>query len=221
MPRLPRLVLPGYLHHITQRGNNRKVVFLDDQDRITYLKYFNKYCQQYGVLIYAFCLMDNHVHFILKPLERDALARALNVAHQRYSFYFNKRNRRCGHLWQERFFSCPLHHHHIERAIKYVEMNPVRAGMVQYAWHHAWSSAKAHMGKKYQIIKLADIKEYVPVGSWKNFLMTGEHPEDIKHMRECTKYGKMAGPVELVRKLEEKLNVKLLRNSHGRPRGKR
>ena len=144
MPRQARIVLSGYLHHVTQRGNYRQNIFFEDQDRVVYLKYFNENAQKYGVQVYAFCLMDNHVQFIVKPLAENSLAKTFRVTHQRYSLYLNNRLKQFGHRWQSRFYSCVLLGEHIAKAIRYVERNPVRAGMVQVPWQYVWSSARAH-----------------------------------------------------------------------------
>jgi len=96
--------------------------------------------------IYAYCLMTNHVHFLAAPLRRDSLAMTFKYTNMRYSSYFNKKNRRSGHLWQGRFYSCPLHHDHALEALRYVERNPVRAKMVRLPWEYEWSSAREHVG---------------------------------------------------------------------------
>jgi len=179
MPRQARIVLSGYLHHVTQRGNYRQNIFFEDQDRAIYLKYLNENAQKYGVQIYAFCLMDNHVHFIVKPIEKNSLAKTFRVVHQRYSLYLNNRLKQFGHRWQSRFYSCVLLGEHIVKAMRYVERNPVRAGMVQMPWQYAWSSARAHLGKKYKIITLSNIDDNYHVGSWKNYIAKEDSLEDI------------------------------------------
>ena len=152
MPRTARIVIPGCLYHVTQRGNYRQNVFYEDQDRAVYLKYIEEYAGKYKLGIYAFCLMDNHVHFIVKPHNLDSLAKTYRVVHQKYSLYLNRRLKEYGHRWQSRFYSCIVLGSHIPKAVKYVERNPVRAGMVEQPWHYAWSSARAHIGKSYKII---------------------------------------------------------------------
>ena len=104
MPRSARFVIPGYLYHVTQRGNYRQKVFGEDQDRAVYLKHIQENSKQWKVEIYAYCLMDNHVHFIVKPCCPNSLARLFSIAHMKYSHYFNKKHKRKGHLWQGRFF---------------------------------------------------------------------------------------------------------------------
>ena len=113
MPRTARVVVPGYLYHVTQRGNYRQNVFEADQDRITYLKYIQERSRECGVSIYAFCLMDNHVHLIVKPKVQESLGRFFSVSHMKYAHYFHKKKKQRGHLWQGRFYSCLLCGDHI------------------------------------------------------------------------------------------------------------
>ncbi len=146
MPRRARVVFEGVVHHITQRGNYRQSVFEDDSDKRKYVEFIREYSEKYGMKIYAYCLMSNHVHFIAAPVKEDSLAMTFKYSNMRYSSYFNKKNRRSGHLWQGRFYSCPLQFEHALEALRYVERNPVRARMVELPWEYEWSSAREHVG---------------------------------------------------------------------------
>ena len=218
MPRQSRIVLPGYFHHVTQRGNYQQSIFLSNQDRAVYLKYIDENAQQYGLNIYAFCLMDNHVHFIVMPINHDALAKTFRVGHQRYSLYVNKRGNQIGHLWQSRFYSCVLLGEHIPRAIRYVERNPVRAGLVSHPNEFTWSSAKARSGKKYNIILLSDINKHITIDSWKKFLSVDDTPADLDEIRKNTSQGKVLGDLPAVQTLEQQTKRKLLFTPKGRPK---
>jgi putative transposase len=134
--------------------------------------------------------MKNHVHFIAKPAFEDSLAKTFSVTHMRYAHYLNSKRKQNGHLWQGRFYSCALGSEHIYRAVRYVERNPVRAGIVKYPWDFKWSSASAHLGKSYNVIKLADIRSYVIVESWKQYLMEEEVNEELEDIRKMTRQGK-------------------------------
>ena len=147
MPRRARIVIPDHPHHVTQRGNNRQIVFFDEEDHRRYCYWINKYAQEYHVEILAYCLMKNHVHFIAVPKDQDGMARLFNTAHMRYAQYLNEKRSTCGHLWQGRFYSCVMDDEHLYYAIRYVEQNPVRAHMVQYPWDYSWSSARWHVGQ--------------------------------------------------------------------------
>ena len=133
MPRLARNVFPGIPHHITQRGNRREDIFFSEEDRLIYLQWLGEYCQKHKVEILAYCLMTNHIHLILKPSNGDGLQRVLKPLHMRYAQRVNKANGWKGHLWQGRYFSSALDEAYTWSAIRYVERNPVRAGMVTKA----------------------------------------------------------------------------------------
>ena len=105
MPRIGRIVAVGFPHHITQRGNYRQDIIVDDKDREKYLLWVQEYSQKFGLSILVYCLMQNHVHFIAIPTREDSLAKTFHAAHMRYSQYFNRRLRTTGHLWQGRFYA--------------------------------------------------------------------------------------------------------------------
>jgi putative transposase len=145
MARLARAVVPGIAHHITQRGNHRQDVFLQDDDRSVYLAALGENAARYGVRLLGYCLMTNHVHLIAVPEREESLAKALGRTHADYARWLHIRQRQTGHLWQNRFFSCPLDSGHCWAALRYVERNPLRAGLVEAAEVWPWSSARAHM----------------------------------------------------------------------------
>ena len=148
MPRIARVVIPNIPHHVTQRGNFGQNVFEDDTDRSVYLKWLHEYGQRYGTKFWAYCLMTNHVHYIVVPEYKNSLAMTFNQTHMRYSQYVNRKHNRCGHLWQGRFYSCLLDEDHLYAAMRYVERNPVRAGLKQQSEKYKWSSAASHVFKK-------------------------------------------------------------------------
>ncbi len=108
MPRVARTVVAGVPHHVTQRGNNRQDVFFVDDDRHFFLETLKKKSEVNGLQIHAFCLMMNHVHIVAVPGTTDALAMAIGRANLEYSQYVNRVHGRSGHLWQNRFYSCPV-----------------------------------------------------------------------------------------------------------------
>lgn len=220
MPRRARFVVPGYLYHVTQRGNYRQNVFSEDQDRVTYLKLINENSKKYGVKIYAFCLMDNHVHFLLKPKEKMSMAHLFRVGHMKYAHYYNIKNNRKGHLWHARYYSSMVVGTHIEAVFRYIENNPVRAKIAKCAWHYSWSSSRAHMGTKYKIIELANEKEYIDQKDWKSYLMMTEDDRILKLIRERTKKGIMLASNEIIDTMEKRFGITILRKSPGRPKKK-
>ena len=113
MPRTARIAIRDVPHHITQRGNNRQDVFFVDDDRRVYLSLLKEQADKYGLEILGWCLMTNHIHLIGRPADEDSLAKALGRTHFRYTQYINRLHGRSGHLWQNRFYSCPLGREHL------------------------------------------------------------------------------------------------------------
>lgn len=144
MPRAARIVIPGFPHHVIQRGNRSQTVFFSDQDKFDYLSLVKKYGTAHGLTFWAYCLMNNHIHFIVVPETKESLAKGLGEAHYRYTLMINKRENWKGHFWQGRFKSFPMDEAYLYAAVKYVERNPVRAGIVERAEEYPWSSARAH-----------------------------------------------------------------------------
>jgi putative transposase len=144
MPRRPRIVIPGAPHHVTQRGNNRQPVFLSPDDRRLYLELLGRHAGRCGARVLAYCLMTNHVHLVAVPEQEDSLAEAFGRTHSEYALALNQAEGRSGHVWQNRFFSCPMSGSHLLNAVRYVELNPVRARLAAVAWEWPWSSARAH-----------------------------------------------------------------------------
>jgi len=144
MARIARVVAPGYPHHVTQRGNRRQRTFFGAADYRAYLALMAEWCASQKVRILAYCLMPNHVHLVAVPREARGLARAIGGAHRRYTRRINFRKRWRGYLWQGRFGSCVMDRKHCLAAARYIERNPVRAGLVTRAWKWPWSSAAAN-----------------------------------------------------------------------------
>jgi putative transposase len=138
MPRIARTVFAGLPYHITQRGNRREDVFFLNEDREVYLAWLQKYCAIHKVHVLAYCLMTNHVHLIVVPQQEDGLQGVLKPLHMRYAQRINRRQGWSGHLWQGRFFSSPLDEAYLWFCVRYVERNPVRAGMVEQAEDYPW-----------------------------------------------------------------------------------
>ena len=153
-----------------------------------------EYSAEYQLDILAYCLMNNHVHFIVVPRKEDTLAKVFNTVHMRYAHYINRKRGLKGHLWQGRFYSCLLDEAHLYRAIRYVERNPVRANMIKNAWDYQWSSAKQHIGKndevlirlsvKYDMMKQSQWKDYLKIRDYKG---DGDYKGDVspRFTRDC------------------------------------
>ena len=147
MARLPRIAVPETAHHVTHRGNRKADIFLDDIDRWFYIKLLTAHLAKHSVRIWAWCLMTNHVHFVAVPARGDSLTKAFQRVHGDYANYFNGKYSVTGHLWQGRFKASVLDERHLWNAVRYVERNPVRAGLVRRAEDYRWSSeiGRAHV----------------------------------------------------------------------------
>lgn len=207
-----------YPHHVTQRGNYRHPVFNHREDYKVYLQWLKEYSQKYSLKIWAYCLMSNHVHFICVPMTDDSLARTFNTLHMRYSQYYNRKRNLTGHLWQGRFYSCILNERHLFSAIRYVENNPVRAGIVEKAHEYKWSSANAHVIGTANSILANDCYLVKEIGNWKRYLMEGLKDPLIKNIRENTKSGRPCGDKGFIHKIEKLLGRDLRTFPRGRPR---
>ena len=198
------MVAEAVPHHITQRGNNRQSVFLLDEDRRFYIEALRAKSRQHGLTILGYCLMTNHVHLIAVPRSPTALAQAIGQAHWRYTMRFNRRYGRSGHLWQNRFYSCPLRASHLVAALAYVDLNPVRAGLVGGAAQYPWSSAAAHVGG-------SDAAGLVDEWEWDELGLTGEWEAQLRaesaglrdvDLRRATYAGLPFGDAEFVNEME-------------------
>ena len=217
MARLPRVVIPNIPHHVTQRGNRRQRTFFSNGDYALYLSLMAGACECYGVEILAYCLMPNHVHLIAVPQNERSLAWTMGEAHRAYTTTINRRNEWKGHLWQGRFFSTPMDGAHLLGAARYVEMNPVRAGLVAdpFAWR--WSSAVAHRdGRDDRMVRSETLRAMV--GGWEEFL-TQKHSEDYSPLRRATSSGRPLGNQAFIKKLEALTGRPLTTGERG-PKGK-
>ena len=142
MARIARIVVPNIPHHITQRGNRNQRVFFSDQDRRFYLSLLQTFSEFHGVDVWAYCLMDNHVHFVAVPANTESLGRCFQEVHQVYTRSINVREGWRGYLWQGRFSSFPMDERYLVAAMRYVENNSVRANMVQRALVHSIKSGR-------------------------------------------------------------------------------
>lgn len=204
MPRVARVVIPEVAHHVTQRGTGRQMVFYTRGDRVSYLRLLKENSERAGLRILAYCLMPNHIHLIAAPREAASLAVALRRAHGRYAQYFNARKLRSGHLWQNRFYSCPMDEHHLWTAMRYVEMNPVRAGLAARPEEWEWSSAAAHLGgsDSRHLLDMGFWKESGGSGRWRELLEENEQEQELNELRRATYAGKPLGSREFHARIE-------------------
>lgn len=218
MSRLARSVVPGEPHHVIQRGNRRAAVFHADEERRAYLRLLAEYAALHGVRIWGYCLMTNHVHLIAVPLRAEALARALRGVHTVYAMQYNTRHSVSGHLWQGRFKSCPMDNEYLWRALRYVERNPVRAGMVERAEDYPWSSAVAHCGLRKDPLLDPAFPPQGAIPDWADWLASPEDEEHVQLIRARTNTNRPCGSASFVRRAEALLGRALEPKAPGRKR---
>ncbi|HBY62490.1 MAG TPA: transposase [Solibacterales bacterium] len=216
MPRTSRVVAVGSPHHVTQRGNHRLDVFTSDQLRRVYLGLLKEHGGRYGLRVLAYCLMSNHVHLVVAPERETSLAATLRHAHGRFAQYWNTVHEQTGHLWQNRFFSCPVDPGAVWRVVRYVEQNPVRAGMTRRAIDYPWSSARYHAGVAPSEIVSSSGWEW-STGDWLG-LLDGSSEAEWGEIRRATYSGRPYGSEQYVRQLEQTLGRRLMPSKGGRPR---
>lgn len=213
MARIARVIAPGISHHITQRGNRRQLTFFCDEDYLAYIDLMAEWCGKCHVEIWAWCLMPNHVHLIAVPESEIGLARAIGEAHRRYTRRINFREGWRGHLWQERFASFPMDESYLLAAARYVEMNPVAAGLVANPGDYLWSSARAHIaGQDDRLTKIEPLLSIIP--DWNEFLsLSTEEELEVLHKHERS--GRPLGQVPFVERLEGDLERHLSPQKRG------
>ena len=209
MARRARVVLPDIPHHITQRGIRSDPVFFDDDDRHLYSRLLNATARNHGVSILAYCWMSNHVHIVATPKREDSFAKTFRRVHSISAQEFNRKYGFSGYLWQDRPFSCPLDIGHARSAIRYVERNPVRAGMVSRAEEYLWSSAQAHCGLAADQLVTAETPFTDNVIDWARWLSDPEDPAFNTLIRQGTRTGRPCGSDAFVRHLERRTGLTL------------
>jgi putative transposase len=217
MVRFARVVALDVAHHITQRGNARRFILETDQERTVYLDLLQQGIQRYGVELIGYCLMSNHVHLVAVPQNQDALGRSLREAHGRFASYWNAVNHSSGHVWQGRYYSCPLDETHLWEALRYVELNPVRISLVASPEDWPWSSAAAHCGTALAASWLGmDVwGQRWNVGDWRAYLQVTQDESSRRSIRESTYSGRPLGSPEFTRMLERQARRPLTRQKPG------
>jgi putative transposase len=220
MPRLARIAVANMPHHITQRGNARQFLLAAESEKAVYFELLSENLALYEVSLLGYCLMSNHVHLIMIPAKADSLALTMKQTHGRYAAFWNATHRSSGHVWQGRFYSCPLDESHLWMALRYVERNPVRAGLTSQAQDWPWSSAAAHCGVSETSCWLAmeRFRQRWPANAWCAYLDEGETAEQLRELRRCTHTGRPLGGKAFIQELEGITKRSLVPSKGGRPR---
>ena len=188
--------------YISRRGARRQQTFFYEEDYRAYLRLMAEWCSNWKVEVWAYCLMPNHVHLIAVPPSKEALAGAVAEAHRRYTCRVNLREDWSGHLWQERFSSFPLDETHLFTATRYIELNPVRAGLVEGPWQYPWSSAAAHLSGCDD--RLARVKPLLKMfRDWREYLARDIPEEDVQALKRYERTGRPLGGAAFLAGIEE------------------
>lgn len=219
MPRIARIIAAEYPHHITQRGNNRCRVFFDDEDRETYLQLLARNVEKYHVQVLAYCLMDTHVHLLAVPETETALSRGIGLTNLMYTQYFNRKLKQSGRIWQNRFFSCVVgNDRYLWAVARYIEQNPVKAGLTRSPEEYRWSSAKAHMiGATDQLLHTESWLPPLERDTYAEFVRIEDEERD-KAIRRATSSGRPFASEQFIGSLELRLKQSLKPGKPGRPR---
>ena len=225
MARLPRLTVPGYAHHLIQRGNNRQAVFTTDADRQFLLDLLAEHAKACNVAVHAYVLMDNHFHLLATPATSQGLAQMMQSVGRRYVRYFNDRQKRTGTLWEGRFKSSLIEsERYLLACMAYIDLNPVRAGMVQQPGNYRWSGYAHHTGQRAEPW-LTPHPLYWELGNtpfareiaYANLVQSGIASVQQAALTEATLRGWALGEPEFVANLQKQTLRRVSKATAGRP----
>ncbi|MEA3469416.1 MAG: transposase [Thermodesulfobacteriota bacterium] len=227
MPRLPRISPAGIPVHIIQRGNNRQSCFVSDEDHWAYTGWLKEYSTRYSVDIHAWVMMNSHVHLLCSPKSDNSVSQMMQAIGRRYVQYFNREYRRSGTLWEGRFKSCLVQDTtYLLELYRYIEMNPVRAKMVNDPGEYRWSSYQVN-----GLGKVSDLctphQEYLSLGKdslerqscYRELFVHQVEGQLLKEIRENTNKGMAIGSDRFKREIEALTGRRLKSKKRGRPVG--
>ena len=227
MPRQSRLVLPGVALHIIQRGNNRQACFRRDSDFLLYLLHLRELASRHGCAVHAYCLMPNHAHLLMTPSTEDALSTIMRNLGQRYVQYFNRSYGRTGTLWEGRYRSCIAESaRYVLACYRYIELNPVRASLVQSADAYPWSSYRRNAHDREDPLITAH-PEYLALGhdcdaqqmSYRKLFEDAIEPPLLNRIRNATNGGFPLGSEKFNSDVALSRGWKIAPGRPGRPSG--
>lgn len=228
MARPPRLILAGQTHHLIQRGHNRQAIFVDDQDRRKYIDTLREVATIHGVAVHAYVLMDNHVHLLVTPQHQDGVSRMLQALGRRFVAWFNRRHGRSGTLWEGRFRGSLIDsERYFLTCMRYIDLNPVRAGMVSNCRDFIWSSHAHYIGERTDPL-VTEHPRFWALGNtpferdaaYKGLFATEITPADQRALTDSAIKGRPLGSAEFLAKLADQTNRRLQTGKRGRPPGK-
>ena len=219
MSRIARAIAPGFPHHVVQRGNNKDQVFFDREDRRRYLSLLRKYAKKWNAPVWAYCLMSNHVHLLIRPTSETSLYKMMQGLALCYTQHINRKVGRTGRLWESRYHSCIVEQErYLWAAARYIEQNPVRARIVKKPEEYPYSSARAHVTGKRNPVLGEELFSPEDRGDYVSLLGETLFPALIEEMRYQTRRGTPLGAEDFVEGIEAKLGRSLVRKPRGRPK---
>jgi len=224
MPRRTRMYIPGLPYHIVQRGNNREACFAEIEDYRFYLQLWQELSIRYKAGVHAYCLMTNHIHFLTTPETDTSLSNVMKVVGSRYAQYFNKKYHRTGTLWEGRHKSCLIQsERYLLTCMRYIELNPVRASMVNKPEEYSWSSYAANgCGDESWLVPhdgylRIDLDSEQRCFRYRELFKDQVNKQDLHFIRKASYYCQPVGDDRFRESIEQKYNVKLGQMSRGRP----
>lgn len=225
MARLPRLTLPGYPHHVIQRGNNRQAIFASTADYETLLDLLAENAQKFGVALHAYVLMSNHFHLLATPESADALPQMMQAVGRRYVRYFNDRQGRSGTLWEGRYRSTLIQtERYLLACMVYIDLNPVRAGLVAEARDYPWSSHGHYIGLQSDkritpppLIWELGNTPFAREAAYADLVRAGVSAEQQKALTQSALSGWALGEPDFVADLQKRTERRVSKTQAGRP----
>ncbi|WP_417539511.1 transposase [Marinobacter sp.] len=226
MPRRPRLEIVGLPHHVVQRGVDRQAVFFDRECYLAYLQILSGYAGHLEVSVHSWCLMTNHVHLLVTPLSPGSLSRLMQNLNRLYVQRINARFQRTGHLWAGRFkASVVSNERYLLSCMRYIELNPVRAGMVSHPEAYPWSSWHANVGARRSLL-VSPHSEYLALGSgesdrhkrYRAIVLQHEDEQLTTQLREATQQNAAFGSARFAHEIERMLGRDVSAKPRGRPK---
>ena len=225
MARLPRLTVPGYPHHIIQRGNNRQAIFSSTTDYEVLLGMLDEYARTQKVALHAYVLMSNHFHLLATPETVEGIPQVMQAVGRRYVRYFNQKQRRSGTLWEGRYRSTLIQaERHLLACMAYIDLNPVRAGIAADAADYPWSSHGHYIGKRTDKI-LTPHPLYWQLGNtpfardlaYTELVRTGIDPNQQRALTDSALRGWALGEPDYVADLQRRTERRVAKARAGRP----
>ena len=225
MARLPRLTLPGYPHHIIQRGNNRQTVFSSAADYQMFLALLDESARKFGVALHAYVLMGNHFHLLATPSTVEGLPQMMQAAGRRYVRYFNDTHTRSGTLWEGRYRGTVIDAgHYLLACMAYMDLNPVRAGLVAEAKDHPWSSYGHYAGLRvdslltpHPLVWALGNTPFAREAAYAELVRSGISPERQEQLTRSALSGWALGGEAFLAELQKHTDRRLTKSQAGRP----